>query len=167
MVEISLNTYTAIKEMKEVKLLTHYVVREDAHLLFGFHNADERQMFRLLIGVSGVGVATARVMLSALTVAELRRAIVEKNAKLIASAKGIGPKTAQRIALELADKVGDVVAEEVAAVGIANAAVDEALSALVMLGFPKTAADKVLQGIAKAEPTLNVENLIKEALKRL
>lgn len=167
MVEISLNTYTAIKEMKEVKLLTHYVVREDAHLLFGFHNADERQMFRLLIGVSGVGVATARVMLSALTVAELRRAIVEKNAKLIASAKGIGPKTAQRIALELADKVGDVVAEEVAAVGITNAAVDEALSALVMLGFPKTAADKVLQGIAKAEPTLNVENLIKEALKRL
>ena len=167
MVEISINTYTKIKELQEVKLLTHYVVREDAHLLFGFFDPAEREMFRQLIAISGVGVATARVMLSTLTVNEIKEAVLSQNARAIQSVKGIGAKSAQRIILELQDKMGKVSETMLASMFESNKNVEEALSALMMLGFPKAAADKALQNANKQQPGLSVEELIKMALKAL
>lgn len=167
MVEISVNTYTQIKDHTEVKLLTHYIVREDAHLLFGFATADEREMFRQLIKISGVGVATARVMLSTLTVNELKEAVVSNNVRAIQSVKGIGAKSAQKIILELQDKIGKVSDNALSALFESNKNVEEALTALVMLGFAKPAADKVLQQVNKQTPGLSVEELIKQALKSL
>lgn len=167
MVEISINTYTKIKELQEVKLLTHYVVREDAHLLFGFFDPAEREMFRQLIAISGVGVATARVMLSTLTVNEIKEAVLSQNARAIQSVKGIGAKSAQRIILELQDKMGKVSETMLASMFESNKNVEEALSALMMLGFPKAAADKALQNANKQQPGLSVEELIKMALKEL
>ena len=167
MVEISINTYTKIKELQEVKLLTHYVVREDAHLLFGFFDPAEREMFRQLIAISGVGVATARVMLSTLTVNEIKEAVLSQNARAIQSVKGIGAKSAQRIILELQDKMGKVSETMLASMFESNKNVEEALSALMMLGFPKAAADKALQNANKQQPGLSVEELIKIALKAL
>ena len=167
MVEISINTYTKIKELREVKLLTHYVVREDAHLLFGFFDPAEREMFRQLIAISGVGVATARVMLSTLTVNEIKEAVLSQNARAIQSVKGIGAKSAQRIILELQDKMGNVSETMLASMFASNKNVEEALSALVMLGFPKAAANKALQAVNKQQPGLSVEELIKMALKSL
>ena len=167
MVEISINTYTKIKELQEVKLLTHYVVREDAHLLFGFFDPAEREMFRQLIAISGVGVATARVMLSTLTVNEIKEAVLSQNARAIQSVKGIGAKSAQRIILELQDKMGKVSETMLASMFENNKNVEEALSALMMLGFPKAAADKALQNANKQQPGLSVEELIKMALKAL
>ena len=163
LLEISLNTYSAIQEKEEAKLWVHEVVREDAHLLYGFYSTQEREMFRLLLGVSGVGAATARMMLSSLSVSELSNAIASKDAKLVQRVKGVGAKTAQRIVLELQDKVGGADVDVVAAPAVSQNK-EEALSALVMLGFPKAAADKVLQGL---DNSLSVEGLIKEALKRL
>lgn len=167
LLEISVNTYSQIKDLDEVKLLVHEVVREDAHLLMGFYTEAERQMFRLLIGVNGVGAATARIMLSSLTVDELTRAIVDQDVKRVQKVKGIGAKTAQRILLELRDKV-DPFATGLPA-GSAGAAssgsnAEEALSALVMLGFPKTAAEKVLDKVCGANPGASVEDLIKLTL---
>lgn len=167
MVEISVNTYTQIKDLTEVKLLTHYIVREDAHLLFGFATADEREMFRQLIKISGVGVATARVMLSTLTVNELKEAVISNNVRAIQSVKGIGAKSAQKIILELQDKIGKVSENALSALFESNKNVEEALTALVMLGFAKPAADKVLQQVNKKQPGLSVEELIKQALKAL
>lgn len=167
LLEISVNTYSQIKDLDEVKLLVHEVVREDAHLLIGFYTEAERQMFRLLIGVNGVGAATARIMLSSLTVDELTRAILDQDVKRVQKVKGIGAKTAQRILLELRDKV-DPFATGLPA-GSAGAAssgsnAEEALSALVMLGFPKTAAEKVLDKVCGANPGASVEDLIKLTL---
>lgn len=167
LLEISVNTYSQIKDLDEVKLLVHEVVREDAHLLMGFYSEAERQMFRLLIGVNGVGAATARIMLSSLTVDELTRAILDQDVKRVQKVKGIGAKTAQRILLELRDKV-DPFATGLPA-GSAGAAssggnAEEALSALVMLGFPKTAAEKVLDKVCGANPGASVEDLIKLTL---
>lgn len=163
LLEISLNTYSAIQEKEQVKLWVHEVVREDAHLLYGFFSTSEREMFRLLLGVNGVGAATARMMLSSLSVEELTNAIASQDAKLVQRVKGVGAKTAQRIVLELQDKVGSGIGT-MAAAPVVSRNKEEALSALVMLGFPKAAADKVLQGL---DNTLSVEGLIKEALKRL
>lgn len=167
LLEISVNTYSQIKDLDEVKLLVHEVVREDAHLLIGFYTEAERQMFRLLIGVNGVGAATARIMLSSLTVDELTRAILDQDVKRVQKVKGIGAKTAQRILLELRDKV-DPFATGLPA-GSAGAAssgsnAEEALSALVMLGFPKTAAEKVLDKVCGTNPGASVEDLIKLTL---
>jgi len=163
LMEITLNTYSAIQDKTEVKLWVHEIIREDAHILCGFFSQKEREMFRLLLGVNGVGAATARMMLSSLSVEEVANAIATQDVKLVQRVKGIGAKTAQRIVLELQDKVGG------SSTGMATTPVlsqhkDEALSALVMLGFPKAAADKVLQGL---DNSLTVEGLIKEALKRL
>lgn len=165
--EISVNTYSQIKDLDEVKLLVHEVVREDAHLLIGFYTEAERQMFRLLIGVNGVGAATARIMLSSLTVDELTRAILDQDVKRVQKVKGIGAKTAQRILLELRDKVdpfatGLPTGSAGATSSGSNA--EEALSALVMLGFPKTAAEKVLDKVCGANPGASVEDLIKLTL---
>lgn len=165
LLEITLNTYSAIQEKQEVKLWVHEVIREDAHILCGFFTQKEREMFRLLLGVNGVGAATARMMLSSLSVEELTNAIATKDVKLVQRVKGIGAKTAQRIVLELQDKVGSTTASVgMAATPVVSQNKEEALSALVMLGFPKAAADKVLQSL---DNSLSVEGLIKEALKRL
>ena len=167
LIEISINTFTQIKDLTEVKLLIHYVVREDAHLMFGFFDENERMLFRSLINVNGVGVGTARVMLSTFSPQELSNAIVSENVKMVQSIKGIGAKTAQRIVLELHDKLEkpvDVIMNNTAA---GNKNVEEALSALVMLGFVKAQASKVLDKIAIANPAFTVEELIKQALKSL
>lgn len=167
LLEISLNTYTQIKDLTEVKLLVHYVVREDAHLLYGFFDEQERSLFRNLINVNGVGVSTARVMLSTLNTQELTNAIVSENVKMVQSIKGIGPKTAQRIVLELHDKLTIDEQLQTNAVVQSNKNTEEALSALVMLGFVKGQASKVLDKIAADNPTMTVEDLIKQALKVL
>lgn len=148
----------------------HEVVREDAHLLYGFGDTMERDMFRLLIDISGVGPSTARMMLSSLTVGELQEAVTSQNVKRVQSVKGIGAKTAQRIVLELQDKMGGVKAAQMGLPGVTavNQNMEEAQSALVMLGFPKPNVEKVLQGLAKVLPgDASVEELIKEALKKL
>ena len=167
--EITLNSYDQLQRatssdtpQPRVKLMVHEVIREDEHLLYGFCDEAERSMFRLLIGVNGVGAATARVMLSSMTVDELRDAIATQNVRMIQRAKGIGAKTAQRIALELQDKVGAV--SSTAHRDSGSQAREEALTALATLGFPRPAASKVLQNLA---PTLTVEEMIKEALKAL
>lgn len=169
MLEITLGTFSAIQTLGEVRLWVHEVIREDAHLLFGFYTTQERSLFRLLLGVSGVGAATARMMLSSLSVEELTQAIAGGDAKTVQRVKGVGAKTAQRIVLELQDKVSDPMAgaglsAAAANMAGANAKKDEAVSALAMLGFPKTAAEKVVYGL---DSGLTVEELIKEALKRL
>lgn len=166
LMEITLTTYSAIQHQQEVRLWVHEIIREDAHQIYGFFSPAEREMFRLLVSVNGVGAATARMMLSSLTVEEVQDAIARQDAKLVQRVKGVGAKTAQRIVMELQDKVG--LSGQLAVSGGQPLAVsknkEEALGALVMLGFPKAAADKVLQPL---DATLSVEALIKEALKRL
>lgn len=170
LLEITLNTYSAIQESSEVKLWVHEVIREDAHLLYGFFSTQERTMFRLLLGVNGVGAATARMMLSSLSVEELTNAIAGGDAKTVQRVKGVGAKTAQRIVLELQDKVGDTAMgiglpqTSVAKAGNASVKKEEAVSALVMLGFPKTAAEKVVMAL---DNSMTVEEMIKEGLKRI
>lgn len=169
---ISLNTYAAIQGKKACKLYIHEAIREDAHVLFGFADKQERELFLLLISVSGIGGNTARMILSALSPSELVNVISNENANLLKSVKGIGLKTAQRIIVELKDKLktGTVAASA----GIsslsspANAHIqDEAVSALTMLGFPQAASQKVVLAILKEEPDAQVEKVIKLALKRL
>lgn len=165
---ISLQTYTAIDGKKDAKLFLHQVVREDAHLLYGFASIQERELFRLLISVSGVGANTARLILSSLSVAEVQAAISTENINLIKQVKGIGLKTAQRIIVDLKDKMAGVDISSTQIFSSANNTTkQEALSALVMLGFAKVAADKALDQIIKTEGNLTVEGLIKSALKRL
>jgi Holliday junction DNA helicase RuvA len=170
LLEITLNTYSAIQESSEVKLWVHEVIREDAHLLYGFFSTQERTMFRLLLGVNGVGAATARMMLSSLSVEELTNAIAGGDAKTVQRVKGVGAKTAQRIVLELQDKVGDAAMgvglpqASLAMAGAASVKKEEAVSALVMLGFPKTAAEKVVMAL---DNSMTVEEMIKEGLRRI
>jgi Holliday junction DNA helicase RuvA len=167
-VNISLQTYSAINGMTEVKLYLHQVIREDVHLLYGFFEAKEREIFRLLISVSGVGASTARLILSSLNADELQAAILTENINLIKQVKGIGLKTAQRIVVDLKDKVvGDDFASKQIMPAAHNTSRDEALSALVMLGFSKSATEKVLDQIIRDGGELTVEGLIKTALKRL
>lgn len=174
LLEISLNTYEALRkaDAAEVKLYAHLVVREDAQQLFGFYDMAEREMFRLLVSISGVGNQTARVMLSSLTVDELRNAIQTQDVKKVQRVKGIGAKTAQRIVLELADKMGAMgTMVAVGSIGApVNQARDEALTALTMLGFAKPAVEKLLmsQDWRNADGTpMTVEDIIKEGLRRL
>ncbi len=172
LLEITLNTYESLRKAagERVKLFAHHVVREDAHQLFGFHDLAEREMFRLLVGVNGVGNQTARVMLSSLTVDQLRNAIATQDVKLVQRVKGIGAKTAQRIVLELADKVGGVGAGAKVAGAQASPARDEALTALTMLGFAKPAVEKLLLGtewVHSDGSAMTVEDIIKEGLRRL
>ena len=172
LLEITLNTYEALRraDAAQVKLYAHHVVREDAQQLFGFYDMAEREMFRILVGVNGVGNQTARVMLSSLTVDELRAAIQTQDVKKVQRVKGIGAKTAQRIVLELADKVGVVGGQMPAVGGQNNQARDEAMQALLMLGFAKPAVEKLLTSTdwraADGSP-MSVEEIIKVALQRL
>lgn len=170
--EITLNTYEALRRVDDkcVKLYAHHVVREDAQQLFGFYDMSEREMFRILVGVNGVGNQTARVMLSSLTVDELRAAIQTQDIKKVQRVKGIGAKTAQRIVLELADKVGVVGGQMPVVGGQDNQARDEAMQALLMLGFAKPAVEKLLTSTdwhAADGTPMSVEEIIKVALQRL
>lgn len=172
LLEITLNTYEALRraDAAQVKLYAHLVVREDAQQLFGFYDLAEREMFRILVGVNGVGNQTARMMLSSLTVDELRQSIQMQDVKKVQRVKGIGAKTAQRIVLELADKVG-VVGSEVGIRSSENTqARDEAMTALVMLGFAKPAVEKLLVSNDWKNPDgspMTVEDIIKVGLQRL
>lgn len=166
-INITLNTFTAIGEQSEVKLYTHLQVLEDAHNLFGFYTSKERDMFELLISVSGVGCNTARLILSSLTVNELSTAIANENNKTIQAVKGIGSKTAQRIIVDLKDKVKKTEYAEEIVETVDNTVKNEALSALVILGFSKNAASKAIDKLLKQSPDTSVEVLIREALKLL
>jgi len=168
---ITLNTYSVLQGKKDVKIYIYEVIREDTHQLYGFHSKDERTLFLKLISVSGIGGNTARTILSAFTVAELCEVIATGNETVLKSVKGIGLKTAQRIIVELKDKIKDISsgASGTAAVNIAssNETAEQAVSALVMLGFPSAAANKVVQNVVKAQPSASVEQVIKLALKQL
>lgn len=165
---ISLNTYSAINGQQSVKLFLHQVVREDAHLLYGFAETGERELFRLLISVSGIGSSTALMMLSSLTPDEIKKAILEENVNLLKSIKGIGAKTAQRVIIDLKDKIGKQPAsDQILITGQDNTIRDEALSALVMLGFARKSVEKELDKIFKSNPGITVEQTIKMALKSL
>lgn len=168
---ITLNTYSALQGKKDVKIYIYEVIREDTHQLFGFCNKHERELFLLLISVSGIGGNTARTILSAFTVNELCDAIATGNEVAIKSVKGIGLKTAQRLIVDLKDKIAgiyDGTASSTATAAPANNDnIDGAVQALAMLGFPVSAANKVVQSIAKSEPGASIEQLIKLALKQL
>ena len=165
-IHISLNTYTALQgKEKQCKLFLHHVVREDAQLFYGFSDKQERSLFRLLISVSGVGAGTARMILSSLSGAELQKAIAEANANMLKNVKGIGLKTAQRIIVDLKDKIGAATAGDENFLASAGSSKEEALSALMNLGFTKASVEKVLDKIVAAKPTASVEEMIKEALK--
>ena len=168
-INISLATFSQLKETDNVKLLTHYVIKEDAHQLFGFFTEEERSVFRLLITVNGIGVNTARLILSSLSTEELTNAIATENVRVIQGVKGIGLKTAQRVIIDLKDKIGKAASLNIEKIAISyNNNRGEALSALVSLGFAKNAADSALEKIIRAEGTqLSIEELIKRALKIL
>lgn len=166
---ISLQTYEALQLKTQAVAYIHHYIREDEELFFGFATKDERELFRLLIGVSGIGVASARMMLSSLTSEEIRNAILAEDINRIKSVKGIGLKSAQRLVLELKDKIVKGAGADTGSIFKAdtNALVDEATTALVMLGFSKAAINKVMPAILKDYPDAKVEDLIKAALKKL
>ena len=162
---ISVNTYSRINGKENSKLFLHQVVREDAQLLYGFADKDERDFFRMLISVNGIGAAIAIMMLSSYLPDDLRNAILTENVNLLKSIKGIGAKTAQRVIIELKDKVGKGVASDKIFKTGDSVVRNEALSALEMLGFNKKAVENSLDQIIAAQPGLTVEQLLKIALK--
>lgn len=166
-INVSLNSYSALQGKTEVKIFLHQVIREDAHTLFGFSEIGEREMFRLLISVSGIGSNTAIVILSTMTHSEVQQAILGENVAALKAVKGIGAKTAQRVILDLKDKVAKTDLEPSAMPQVASAALEEASMALVMLGFVKKAVDKTLNKISNENPGASVEQLVKLALKDL
>ena len=166
---ISLQTYEAFELKTEAVAYIHHYIREDEELYFGFATKDERELFRLLISVSGIGVASARMMLSTLSSEEIRQAIISEDISRIKSVKGIGLKSAQRLVLELKDKVVKGEGAETPALFRTDggALVEEATTALTMLGFTKANIAKVMPSILKENPTAKVEEIIKAALKKL
>ena len=170
-INISLNTYSAIEKAEQVKLFLHHIVREDAEMLYGFASKEERDLFRLLISVSGVGGNTARMIQSTYSPSELRNIIATGNAVLLKNVKGLGLKTAQKIIVDLSGKMVDLPSHDASANALLASqhpeAYDEALTALMMLGFAKNASEKVLQKIFKNDASLCVEDAIRSALKQL
>ena len=168
LLHISLQTYSEIEGRSEVKLFTHFVVREDAQLFFGFSTKTERELFRQLISVSGVGGNTARMILSTYSPRELQSIITTENAVLLKNVKGLGLKTAQKIIVELSGELTGLAEGDTPAMPSAGGeSLDEALSALVMLGFAKAPAEKALRGILRENPAVSVEDLVRMALKIL
>lgn len=168
MVNISLNTFSEIEHSPAVQLYVHYVVREDAQILFGFSSKTERELFRLLISVSGVGGNTARMILSTYSPKELQGIIAAGNAVLLKNVKGLGLKTAQKIIVELSGRMTSVGADErTAQAAPDNAVFDEAAAALAMLGFQKAASEKVLRALIAKQPAITVEDAVRQALKSL
>lgn len=166
---ISVQTYSALDGKKEATVYIHHYLREDEELYYGFATKEERKMFRLLIGVSGVGAATARMMLSSLTVEEVQNAILSEDVNRIKSVKGIGLKSAQRIIIELKDKIvkGDETDLSALFTKIDNKASEEATTALIMLGFTKVNVNKAVNAVLKEDPTASVENIIRKSLQKL
>ena len=167
-VNISLNTYSQLQHLEECKLYTYLQVKEDGHTLFGFFDRPEKEMFVMLIGVSGIGAATARMMLSSLKPDEINQAIVQGNIKLLESIKGIGRKTAERLVLELKDKMGKQTTDALISSVQGNSLELDALHALVSLGISRSQAEQSIQKIILAEPSVSqLEDLIKKALKAI
>jgi Holliday junction DNA helicase RuvA len=167
-VQISLNTYEQIGEVKELKLLTYLSIKEDSHTLYGFYDEEERQLFIHLIAVNGVGTNTARMILSSLKPAEIKSAILSGNWTLLKTIKGIGPKTAQRLVIELQDKLKKSESTDgLQSNTYTSPAFEEALSALITLGFNKAEAEKSLLKVKQQNPDSSVEQLVKLTLKNL
>ncbi|MCX7551660.1 Holliday junction branch migration protein RuvA [Xanthomarina sp. F2636L] len=167
LLNISLHTFSQIPNQENLKLFTHLQVKEDSHTLFGFSSLAEREIFRLLISVSGVGASTARTMLSSLTPKQVREGIAVGDVALIQSIKGIGAKTAQRVILDLKDKILKVYDIDELSTQQNNTNKDEALSALEVLGFNKKQSERVVDKIMSNQPDASVEVIIKQALKNL
>ncbi|MGA9238671.1 Holliday junction branch migration protein RuvA [Robiginitalea sp.] len=166
-VNISLNTFEALQDEEHLRILTYLQVREDAHILFGFYSPAEREIFKLLISVSGIGTSTARTMLSSMTPAQIRDAIAGENVPAIQAVKGIGAKTAQRVILDLRDKILKVYDLDEVSPESGNTNKEEALSALEVLGFARKGAEKTVDAVLRQDPALSVEGIIKSALKNL
>ena len=167
LLNISLHTFSQITDQEFLKLYTHLQIKEDSHSLFGFSSLAEREIFRLLISVSGIGSNIARTMLSSLTPKQVREGIAVGDVALIQSIKGIGAKTAQRVIIELKDKVLKIYDIDEVSVSKGNTNKDEALSALEVLGFAKKQAERVVDKIVMSQPEATVESIIKQALKNL
>ncbi|WP_373017169.1 Holliday junction branch migration protein RuvA [Muriicola sp.] len=166
-VNISLNTFSQLPEGEHIRLLTHLQVKEDSHTLFGFMEASERELFRLLISVSGIGTSIVRTMLSSMDPRQIMDAIVQGNVPVIQGIKGIGAKTAQRVILDLKDKILKIHDQDEVYSNSNNTKKDEALSALEVLGFPRKQAEKAVDKVISQDASLSVENIIKHALKNL
>ncbi|WP_130733516.1 Holliday junction branch migration protein RuvA [Flavobacterium sp. J27] len=166
-VNISLHTFSLIPNEEKIKLFTFLQIKEDAHTLYGFVEKQERELFKLLISVSGVGASIARTMLSSLAPQQIIQAIASNDVATVQSIKGIGTKTAQRVILDLKDKVLNVYALDEVSLISNNTNKEEALSALEVLGFARKTAEKAVEKVIKQEPDASVENLIKQALKNL
>lgn len=169
MIQISLQTFSALENRSDVTIYIHHYLREDDEQFYGFSSKDERELFRLVIGVSGIGVSTAQMMLSSMSSDEIRNAIISEDINRIKSIKGIGLKTAQRLILELKDKIvkgGGTGGSVIFSAG-ANAVVEEATTALVLLGFTKANVNKAITAVLKENPSANLETIIKMSLKRL
>lgn len=167
-VNISLNTFTQIQNLEEGKLYTYLQIKEDAHTLYGFFEVAEKEMFVLLISVSGVGAATARMMLSGMKPEEISNAIVMKHTSILESVKGIGRKTAERLVLELKDKVSKISNSSAGNIVVGNTFEQDALNALVALGISRPMAEQAIKKIIMIEPSINsLETLIKKALKAI
>ena len=167
-VNISLNTYAHIQHLEEGKLFTYLQIKEDAHTLYGFFDSLEKEMFILLISVSGVGAATARMMLSSMKPDEISNAILMKQTSILESVKGIGRKTAERLVLELKDKVSKISQTSSGNISVGNTFDQDALNALIALGISRPMAEQAIKKIKMTEPSINsLENLIKKALKAI
>lgn len=164
---ISLHTFSLLKDEENIQLYTHLLIKEDSHTLFGFVERSEREIFRLLISVSGVGSSIARTMLSSLSPAEVRDSIANGEVASIQAVKGIGAKTAQRVILDLKDKILKVYDMGEVSLPSNNTSKEEALSALEVLGFTRRQSEKVVDKVLSEDPSLSVENTIKQALKNL
>ena len=162
---ISLHTYSVLEGLKEVKIYVHRIIREDTQTLYGFAEREERELFRLLLSVSGVGGSTARLMLSTLKPDEIKQAILNNDVALIKSVKGVGLKTAQRIIVDLKDKLGK--SDQSIPTIEKTEQITEAIKALEMLGFSKKMSEKAVRKILKSDSKLKVEDIIREALKIL
>jgi len=166
-INISLHTFSTLSSDENIQLFTHLQVREDAHILYGFFTILERAVFRLLISVSGIGTSTARTMLSSLTPSEIQQAIGTEDVATIQGVKGIGLKTAQRVIIELKDKIRTLQGSEEIPVHKSNTIKEETLSALEVLGYSRKASEKVVDNLIQGNPDGTVEDLIKGALKKL
>tara|TARA_B100001175_G_scaffold91040_1_gene76923 strand:+ start:543 stop:1124 length:582 start_codon:yes stop_codon:yes gene_type:complete len=167
LVNISLNTFSKLTDSESISLYTHLQVKEDSHTLFGFYEKTERNLFRQLISVSGIGASTARTMLSSLSPSEIQSAIISGNVATIQSVKGIGSKTAQRVIIDLKDKVSLISENDEFIGNIGNTNKDEALSALEVLGYSRKQTSKLIEMLVNNSPEMSVEELIKGALNKL
>jgi holliday junction DNA helicase RuvA len=164
-INISVFTYSQVSQLSAGRIYLHFVVREDAQIFFGFASREEREIFRMLLSVSGVGANTARLILSSLSPDEITQAILAGNVSLLQGIKGIGAKSAQRIIIDLKDKVGKGAGIDELFFSQDNTSREEALSALVALGFPKKTVEKLMTRILSEQPDLSVEEIVKAALK--